>query len=189
MRLVSLRVCGFEGLWASGTGFECLMNFGLFALGLYGLRGWELEGLRGWWLVGLRVWGLGGLMACELKGLRPWAFKGFRVLGLEVLWNNSWNIGVVALTTPATPLTHSLILYSISITYIHRYTLQLSCFWVWHTMASFRVCSNSIWADAFISLFFFGCVNWGGWKCIENIPALDAFFHQIVHKLSYLQLT
>ena len=169
---MSLRVWGLDGLRA--WGFEDFMVWGLT---------WRLKGLRAW---GLRVWGLGGLMACELKGLRPWGFKGFRAWGLM---KQCWNIGVVALTTPATPLTHSLILYSISITYIHRYTLQLSCFWVWHTMASFRVCSNSIWADAFISLFFFGCVNWGGWKCIENIPALDAFFHQIVHKLSYLQLT
>ena len=45
---------------------------------------------------GLRVWGLLGLWVWELKGLRA--------LGLEVLWNNTWNTSVAL----ATILTHSL---------------------------------------------------------------------------------
>ena len=39
-----MRAFGFEGLWPCGL--ECLINVGLFALGLDGLRVLELEGLR-----------------------------------------------------------------------------------------------------------------------------------------------
>ena len=57
---------------------------------------------------GFGVWELEGLRACWRKGLRALGIKGLRLSGLKVLWNNTWNIGV-ALATPATPLTTSLL--------------------------------------------------------------------------------